>query len=168
MRIATKILIAFFFLIPFNLKILIPICQATTLANWHDFGWSTSYLADDNSGVGDGNDVETWTDGQVAGADLTTPGNAPLYDADGCPNGTPAVDLFTDKYLENTALSCADGNNRCTVVMVGRWSGTPSNGDNVFAGEGGGVRTEIYTNGSVWRYYAGGSVINSSIAVDTN
>jgi len=103
--------------------------QTTTLpiplANWHDFGWSTSYLADDNSGVGDGNDVETWADGQVAGADLTTPGNAPSYDADGCPNSTPAVDFLDNEYLENATLHCADGNNRCTVVMIGRWSGTP-------------------------------------------
>jgi hypothetical protein len=141
--------------------------------SWHDFGWSTSYLADDNSGVGDGNDVETWADGQagvgVDGADLISPGVAPSYDADGCPNSTPAVDFLDNEYLMNYTLHCADANNRCTVVIIGRWSGMPSNGDTVFAGVGNKARTEIYTDGSVWKYYAGGSPIrDTDTSVDTN
>jgi len=175
MRIATKILIAFFFLIPFNLKNLIPICQVTNanaanpLANWHDFSWSSSYLADDNYGVvNDGNDVETWIDGS-GNYNLTTLGNAPSYDADGCPNGTPAVDFLTDEHLRNTALSCAQaGTNRCTVVIIGRWSSMPSNGETIFAGVGDDVRTEITAYGR-WRQYAGGMYRDDrDTSIDTN
>jgi len=177
MRIATKILIAFFFLLPFNL----PICQVTTaeaanpLANWRDFDWAASYSAldmgvtdCDGGSCSDGKNVTTWTDAQ-GNFDLTTPGNAPSYDADGCPNGTPAVDFLTNEHLENTALSCADGNNRCTVVIIGRWSGMPLNADTVFAGEGSDVRTDISTSGSQWLYYAGGkNITDPDTSVDTN
>ena len=68
-----------------------------------------------------------------------------------------------------TALQCADGNNRCTVVIIGRWSGTPSSAATVFAGEGSDVRTEIYNNNSKWQLYAGGSIVtDGDSSLDTN
>jgi len=152
---------------------------ASAINNFGDFNWNFAWDADNpgttacgGSACGDTDTVTSWDDiGNESGTDNLVAGTGPAYNVDGCgtsPNHA-SLDFVTTNatYLENTSLACADGNHRCQLVIIGKFTDN-TGADYIFSGEGGGETTNIYTDGTYYKYHAGTAQTDSSPTVDTN